>query len=120
MEQPDVSLTVRRLDPTIACIDIHGEVTGAAEEALMRAYGEASTPTTRHIILNFSGLTYMNSLGIGLLVTLLIRMQRQQQSLAAYGLSEHYRRIFQLTRLDEAIVLAASEGEALAAIRGPA
>ena len=61
----------------------------------MSAYNEASTPTTRTIILNFSGLEYMNSSGIGLIVTLLIRVNRQKQHLLAFGLSEHYRHIFE-------------------------
>ena len=55
------------------------------------------------MILNFSGLEYMNSGGIGLLVTLLVRANRQKQRLLAYGLTDHYRQIFELTRLDEAI-----------------
>ena len=56
----------------------------------------------------------MNSSGIGLLVTLLVRAQRQKQKLAAYGLSEHYRQIFDLTRLNEAIAIYDSEADALA------
>ena len=45
----------------------------------------------------------MNSSGIGLLVTLLVRANRNRQRMLAYGLSDHYRQIFELTRLDEAI-----------------
>src|SRR5262249_6883854 len=55
------------------------------------------------------------SSGIGLLVTLLVRANRQEQKLFAYGLSDHYRDIFSLTRLSEAIHIYGSEGEALAA-----
>ena len=58
----------------------------------------------------------MNSSGIGLLVTLLIRTNRQKQRLIAYGLTEHYQQIFELTRLNEAISIYQSEAEALAAI----
>ena len=57
----------------------------------------------------------MNSGGIGLLVTLLVRVNRQGQRLLAFGLSDHYRQIFELTRLDEAVGIHASESEALAA-----
>ena len=66
-------------------------------------------------MLNFSGLDYMNSGGIGLLVTLLVRAQRQQPEVLAYGLSDHYRQIFELTRLDEAVGIHDSEDDALAA-----
>jgi len=40
-----------------------------------------------------------------LLVTLLVRVQRAGQRLLAVGLSDHYREIFSLTRLDEAIAI---------------
>ena len=43
------------------------------------------------MILNFTGLEYMNSGGIGLLVTLLVRANRAKQKLLAFGLTEHYR-----------------------------
>ena len=56
----------------------------------------------------------MNSGGIGLLVTLLVRAQRQHQRVLAYGLSDHYRQIFELTRLDEAVGIHDSEADALA------
>ena len=81
----------------------------------MTAYEEASRERASSIILNFTGLDYMNSSGIGLLVTMLIRTQRKKQALLAYGLSEHYRQIFDLTRLNEAIGIYANESAALAA-----
>jgi anti-sigma B factor antagonist len=92
-----------------------GEITARSENALMDAYTKASTPATRSIVLNFSGLDYMNSSGIGLLVTLLIRANRQGQRVSAVGLSEHYQHIFMLTRLSEAIRIFPTEAEALAA-----
>jgi anti-sigma B factor antagonist len=67
------------------------------------AYTEATAAGAQAVILNFSGLEYMNSSGIGLLVTMLIRTQRQKQRLLACGLSDHYRQIFDLTQLDKAI-----------------
>jgi anti-sigma B factor antagonist len=108
------TMTVRKLNDHVTVIDVQGEVTAAAENALMDAYTQAG-PQARAIILNFQGLEYMNSSGIGLLVTLLIRVNRQKQRLMAYGLSEHYRQIFDLTRLDEAIGIYTDETAAVSA-----
>lgn len=109
-------MQVRRPGEPASIIDISGELTGATESDLMDAYQAAAGPQTRAIILNFSSLDYMNSTGIGLLVTLLVRAQRQRQRILAYGLSEHYRQILSLTRLDEAISIVGSETDALAAV----
>ena len=115
MTGPDLTLTVRKqLGASI--IDIAGEVTGFAEDQLMAAYQEASNGRTRAIILNFTGLEYMNSSGIGLLVTVWVRANRQRQRLVAFGLDDHYRQIFELTRLDEAISLFDDERAALAGV----
>ena len=112
------TLTVRSIDGHAGVVDIRGDITAAAETALMEAYTQATTAGARTLILNFSGLEYMNSSGIGLLVTLLVRANRHtpRQRLLACGLSEHYRQIFELTRLNEAIGLYATETEALATV----
>jgi anti-anti-sigma factor len=108
-------MTVRH-EPGAGVIVIRGEVTGFAEEALMSAYNTAIEGDGRVVILDFTDLEYMNSTGIGLLVTLLIRAQRQQRRLMACGLSDHYRQIFDLTRLHETISVYESPADALAAV----
>lgn len=113
--QPNIQMRVRQ-ETGVGVIAIQGEMTGFAEEMLMNAYNEASGGACPVVVLDFSELEYMNSTGIGLLVTLLIRTQRQGQRLLACGLSEHYRQIFDLTRLNEAIGIYDSQAEALAAV----
>jgi anti-sigma B factor antagonist len=107
----------RRATDTAWVIEVHGEITAASERPLMEAYTEAATPQTKAVIIDFTDLEYMNSGGIGLLVTLLVRANRQKQRLFAYGLTDHYRQIFELTRLDEAIAIYTDEATALAAAK---
>lgn len=115
MSKANITTHVRRVNGA-SVIDITGEVNAYAEDALSAAYAEASQNGVKAIVLNFAGLEYMNSSGIGLLVTLLIRAQRAKQRLLACGLNEHYRQIFALTRLNEAIGIYGSEAEAVAAV----
>jgi anti-sigma B factor antagonist len=105
-----------RIDETTIVIRVRGDVTAASEQPLMAAYGQAGE-RTKMIVLDFSRLEYMNSGGIGLLVTLLVRANRQKQKLMACGLNEHYKQIFELTRLDEAIAIYDDEAAALAATK---
>ncbi len=109
MIKSTIALSVRKLNDQTSVIDIKGDVNAAADAALADAYAQASGHGIRTVILNFSGMDYMNSSGIGLLVTLLVRAQRQKQHLRACGLSEHYQEIFNLTRLNEAIGIFADE-----------
>lgn len=120
MPEATVSMDVRNLTGSASIIDIEGEITAFAESVMMDAYTEATKNGAEAIILNFSELDYMNSSGIGLLVTMLIRAQRHKQNLLAYGLSDHYRQIFELTRLNEAIEIYDDESAALSAVSAPA
>ncbi|CAA9446582.1 hypothetical protein AVDCRST_MAG82-3387 [uncultured Rubrobacteraceae bacterium] len=115
MPEAQVKMNVREAGEKASIIDIEGELTAFAEAVLMDAYNQASDGRARAIILNFEDLDYINSSGIGLLVTLLIRVNREKQKLLTYGLSEHYRSIFQITRLDDAIAIHDSEEEAVRA-----
>jgi anti-sigma B factor antagonist len=113
MTSGTTSIEVHQLSPSVSTIAIQGDITSATEMALMDAYTAATTSESRTIVLDFSELDYMNSGGIGLLVTLLVRVQRQGQRLLAFGLSEHYRQILTLTRLDEAIGIYETQAAAL-------
>src|SRR5688572_25502831 len=112
MTQGTLTLDVRQAG-TASILDVQGDITAASEQTLMDAYTQAGN--AQSIVLNFSGLEYMNSGGIGLLVTLLVRANRQKQKLLAYGLTDHYKQIFELTRLDEAIGIFDTEDDALKA-----
>ena len=118
MPEAATRFEVREVSEGARAIDITGDVTAQSEDVLMDAYGRANAEGVRAIILNFTGLDYMNSGGIGLLVTVLVRAQRQRQRVLAFGLSEHYRQIFELTRLDDAVGIHESQDDALAAAAG--
>ena len=113
MTEANATFDVRR-QGLAGVVDIKGDVTAGSETVLMAAYDEVGDAAA--VVLNFSGLSYMNSGGIGLLVTLLVRAQRHSQQLLAFGLSDHYRQIFELTRLDEAIGIHDDEHSALRAM----
>ena len=116
MDHGTTSITGRMVDAHTGVVDVAGEMNAGSEDALMEAYAAACGSTTKGVVLNFDRLDFLNSGGIGLLVTLLVRANRSGQRIGACGLSEHYREIFELTRLDDAIAIHPTEADALAAV----
>ncbi len=112
-----MTATVIELDQEgpAAVLRIEGDITSASEGDLMAAYGLAVANGATAVILDFTKLAYMNSGGIGILVTLLVRARRGGGRLVATGLSDHYRQIFELTRLDEAIEIHDDDAAAVGA-----
>ena len=113
-------MTVTTIDRTTmgdtAVLRITGDVTSASEADLTGAFAASLDDGARAVVLDFGAMEYMNSGGIGLLVTLLVRAQRAGARLLAIGLSAHYREILSLTRIDEAIEILPDEAAAMAAV----
>src|SRR5215210_4591830 len=97
-----------------AVLDLRGEINGFAQEALDAAYAEAETNNPEAILLNFEGVDYINSTGIALIVGLLAKARASKRRLLAYGLSDHYVEIFNITRLSDFLSVLPDEESALA------
>ena len=110
------TVMLESVDQTVVTIELVGDITSASEGDLLQAYQQATDQGAKLLILDFNRLEYMNSSGIGLLVTLLVRANRHGQKMAAIGLDQHYQQIFHMTRLNEAIPVYADMDEVLAAM----
>jgi anti-sigma B factor antagonist len=102
----------------LAVIDLHGEIDTEADEALERAYAAVVDRGERSVLLNFASVEYINSTGIALIVGLLARARKDGTRVLCAGLSEHYREIFEITRLADFMELYPDEESAVAT--GPA
>jgi anti-anti-sigma factor len=94
-------------------IDLRGEINGSVEQALNASYEEAERGNPATIMLNFSGVDYINSTGIALLVGLLARARKQHRTLTVYGLSDHYVDLFNITRLADFMHVVSDEQNAV-------
>ena len=64
MPDSATSFDVREVSETTRVIDIMGDITAQSEDVLMDAYGRANGDGVRAVVLNFTGLDYMNIGGI--------------------------------------------------------
>jgi anti-anti-sigma factor len=96
----------------MAILDLVGDVDSSAEGVLQRAYEDA-TRAVRPIALNFSETGYINSTGIALIVGLLAQARARGIQITAFGLSDHYREIFEITRLADFMTIADNESGAV-------
>ncbi len=106
MSDASFAATASKL-PDVTVIELHGDLDGGAREALAAAYDDSGT--TAALRLDFGRITYIDSTGIALIVELLARARTDGRPVTASGLSEHYREIFQITRLTDFITILAPE-----------
>ena len=96
-------------------IDLRGEINLGADQALLAAYERAVQNDPATVVLNFGDVDYINSTGIALIVGLLARARKEHRAVRAFGLSEHYRQIFAITRLSDFMGIYADEDSAVTA-----
>jgi anti-anti-sigma factor len=98
----------------MAIIDLVGEINSFAEARLNAAFDEAMVNHPAAVLLNFSGVDYINSTGIALVVGLLAKARKAHHPLLTCGLSDHYQEIFRITRLADFMEMFPDEASALA------
>ncbi len=108
--------TLRRIQPGVVIVDLAGDITRDAESALNQVFtvpGEHAV--AERVILNFADVVYINSTGIALIIGVLAAARQQHCTVSAFGLSDHYREIFDITRLSDFISMYSDERTALSA-----
>ena len=104
-----------RQERGVVVLDLRGEINGFAQEALDATDAEAESNDPEVILLNFEEVDYINSTGIALIVGLLAKARVSKRSLVAYGLSDHYVEIFEITRLSDFMGVFPDEESAMSA-----
>jgi anti-sigma B factor antagonist len=99
-------------------LEFHGDIDAGAQAGLEDAYRSPLAGEAQILVLDFEDVDYINSTGIALIVGLLANARTADQGVVAYGLSEHYRQIFQITRLSDFVGIYPDQVSALAAVRG--
>ena len=109
---PESTAPVRYRNGT-AVVDLPAQIDSTVEHALNDAYAAATAHGSRTVLLNFSGVDFLSSTGIALIVGILARARKDGRTITAAGLSDHYREIFEITRLADFMTIFADENSAL-------
>lgn len=100
----------------VAVLDLSGELDRAAADLLATAHDRAVDSGPRALVLNFADVDYINSTGIALIVTVLARARQAGREVRVVGLTDHYRHIFEITRLSDFLDFYDDERSALAGV----
>jgi anti-anti-sigma factor len=80
----------------IRIIEIRGNVNSGSERELMAAFNSADTAEKPRLLLRFHDNTSINGAGIGVLIQLLSESNSRQQKVAICGVSENFKKIFDM------------------------
>ncbi len=81
---------------SVVILKIQGDITSFSEPFLNQAYKEANDQGTAKILLNLEEGAYINSGGIAVLIQILAQTKKNNQQISITGLSEHFKKIFNM------------------------
>ena len=105
--------TVTRTDDGSVVV-MSGTVNRAAKQAMEAAYEEAVEQPGR-VLMDFQSVDYINSTGIAVIVGVLAMARAEDREVGAFGLTDHYREVFSITRLSDFMTIYDDETAAVAA-----
>lgn len=86
----------KRIQGDIGIIDIEGEVTSFSENILQETYEAFTSAGLKKIALNFERVSYINSAGMAIIISILTQSRKKGQELRAWGLTDHFQKIFDM------------------------
>lgn len=107
----------RESSPDGEILRIEGEVDLHASPKLREALQACAASRVPRLLVDFSGVDYIDSSGLATLVEYVRLMASFGGKMVIYGLKPKVRTIFNLVRLDELFVLKESREDAVAALQ---
>lgn len=109
-----------RAEGQIGYLDFPRDVTAQTREGAYQAYFALVRARVRVVGMNFEASEYLNSAGIGLIISLVEDAVQVGRRVYGYGLSAHYRKLFGMVGLSDQMVLVSDVDEMLLQVGGGA
>lgn len=86
----------------VTLLHIQGDITAQSEPVINEAYKKADEQgAAQKIIIQFEEDVYINSGGIAVLIQILAQTQKKNQQIGIAGLSDHFKKIFNMVGISK-------------------
>jgi len=108
-----MAFTARQEPSGITVVTVDGQLIVANRQELKQVVSDALDGGDRKFLLDFGSTAYIDSSGLGALVSINKKVREAGGELRLSGLNEDLRSLFELTKLDTLFVIADTAPEAL-------
>jgi len=97
----------------ISILAFAGDISSTSKEAILAAYHNVNNSTPK-ILLDFTGIDYINSSGIAIIIQMLLEANKSASgTIGIFGLSPHFKKVFTMVGIQKYAKLYSDESEAL-------
>ena len=90
--------------------------TEGSKGAVLGSYQSLPKETSKLVLLDFTKVDYINSSGIALVIQVLIEASNSGQKVNAFGLSQHFTKVFTMVGITKYASIFPTQADALAAL----
>ena len=99
---------------SVSLICLRGDISSASKEAMLGAYHKVGSTVSR-VLLDFTGVDYINSSGIAIIIQMLLEASKaESRSIGIFGLSSHFHKVFNMVGISKYATIYENEAAALA------
>lgn len=109
-----MGFTVRKNGKDVVVVDVEGQLIVGNRQELKQKILEALEAGDRKFLIDFTRTGYIDSSGLGVLVSLSKKIRDEGGDLRLAGLNEDLRTLFELTKLDTLFAISDTATDALA------
>jgi anti-sigma B factor antagonist len=116
MDAPETKVSVEERDG-VAVLRFEGDITSFSEAAVLGTFRGLPAETYRNGLLDFTSVDYINSSGIAVIITLLMEASKADRKVHCFGLTPHFKKVFEMVGLLKYTAIHPDEAAGLSAVR---
>jgi anti-sigma B factor antagonist len=91
-----------------------GDISSSSRDAVLGTY--EGVAKSKPVLIDFSKVEYINSSGIALVIQMLMEANKASQTIAAFGLTPHFQKVFTMVGITKYAALHRDEAAAIASL----
>lgn len=96
----------------VAILAFSGDISSASKDAMLQAYHGVGA--VKKVLLDFSGVEYINSSGIAIIIQMLIEERAAgHRTIGMFGLTPHFKKVFTMVGVAKYATISPDEATAL-------
>ncbi|MBV8632652.1 MAG: STAS domain-containing protein [Silvibacterium sp.] len=100
----------------VGVLAFSGDIASTSKDAILAAWHALDGASSR-VLLDFTGVDYINSSGIAIIIQMLLEASKPGgRSIAIFGLSPHFQKVFTMVGINKYAALHTNEAAALASL----
>lgn len=99
----------------VAILSFTGDIASTSKDAILQAYHGAGT--VKKVLLDFSGVDYINSSGIAIIIQMLLEERTAgHRTIGIFGLTPHFKKVFTMVGVAKYANISPDQAAALSAM----